>query len=120
MVVFNKWVLRLKLPNSSSVQEQNQMEPENFSQPVFWDLDVIGPRNDQMLKAAHHLSQMSVSTWQTILFYDLIKEVWFGDQETVWCGTIHQEKIIHSFELLICLLSYYHVPSTDAMAGVPG
>lgn len=58
MVRFNKLVLRLKLPNSSSVYEHNQIEPgkkkkkkRNFRQAIFWGLD-IGLRNDQLLKAA--------------------------------------------------------------------
>lgn len=55
MVGFNKLVLRTELPNSSSVRKRNQIEPTNFSQPIFWGL-YTDPRNDQLLKVPQHLS----------------------------------------------------------------
>ena len=50
MVRFNKSILRLKLPSSSSIQKQNQREPKNCSQPS-WGLD-MGTRSGLQLKGA--------------------------------------------------------------------
>lgn len=73
MVGFNKLVSRMKLPNSSSVQKWNQIEPTNFSQTVFPGL-YIDPRNDQLLKVPQHLLLKTVYMWQTRLFSYLIEE----------------------------------------------
>lgn len=52
MVRFNNLIWRLELPNSSSAQKQNQIQPKkNFSQPIFWGLDA-GPKKGQLLKVA--------------------------------------------------------------------